>query len=648
MKNKKKSNNQIVQGKISVHTRGFGFVVVADREEDVFIPKPFINGAVHDDIVEIEIEEKVSSKGPEGKVLQVLERARSTLYCVLIEKVKPTTYIAFAPMLGTSKEIIVSSCSSKAEKGDRIVAKVTDWGSKENAITATFTDYIGNIEDPTSDLPASIAEFHLHRGFSKEAIKEARKYKEPSPKNLEKDRRDCTAMTSFTIDPTTAKDFDDALSVDRDNDGNYHLAIHIADVSHYVKPSTVLDEEAYTRGNSTYLPTTCLPMIPEELSNELCSLKENVPRLTLSVFTRLSPKGELLQYKISKSIIQSQKRFTYEEAMEVLEGKKTHPLLPKLKLLTEVASILKQKRRARGSVDLSSKEVSLDYDSKGQPTGFHVIDYDITHQMVEECMLLANEIVATHLKERKGGSLYRVHEEPNKEQSLDFRSLALLLGYPLKESPSAVDIQALFEKAKGSALGHQLSTAYIRSMKLAIYSNDNIGHFGLCLENYTHFTSPIRRYSDLVIHRLLFEKDYYPNLKEIALHCSETERASFKAEMAGTRLKTLRFLKYLFDKEKEAIYPALLTKINSKGVVFELENLLTDGFIHIRHLGFDYYEYDEVASQLVGADTEERFFLGMKIQVQIKSVDLSLLDIEWTICKKKPANSSPKKSRKRK
>ena len=263
--------------------------------------------------------------------------------------------------------------------------------------------------------------------------------------------------------------------------------------------------------------------------------------------------------------------------------------------------------------------------------GFHVIEYDITHQMVEECMLLANEIVATHLKERKGGSLYRVHESPTKEQSGDFCSLALLLGYNLPQNPTPKDIQELFEKAKDSPLAYQLSTAYIRSMKLAIYSSDNVGHFGLCLENYTHFTSPIRRYSDLVIHRLLFEKDYHPDLKATAQHCSETERASFKAEMSVLQLKKMRLLKAMLTQDPQAIYPAVITKVNLKGVAFELENLLTDSFIPIRGLGNEYYHYDPEKSRLVGSQSKESFYIGKKIGVKLSSVDLTLLEVEWKI-----------------
>jgi ribonuclease R len=629
MTNKK---NQVVKGKISVHSRGFGFVSVENSENDIFIPKPYMNGAVHEDIVEIEIENKVTSKGPEGKVLSIIERARSTIYCILERESKAKTYLAFSPMLGASKQILVTlSKSFKPKEGDRIIAKVKDWGEKEKPILATMQDYIGNIKDAATDIPSAVAEFHLHHGFSKQTVKEAKKYKEPSTKDLEEGRKDLTHLLSFTVDPTTAKDFDDALFVDKNKDGTYSLAIHIADVSHYVKPGTNLDEEAYTRGNSTYLPGTCLPMIPEELSNELCSLKENVPRFTISVLTQLSKTGDLIHYEITKSIIKSQKRFTYEEAMQVLDGKISHPLLPKLQLLTEIAMLLKKKRKERGSVDLSTKEISLEYDKSGNPTGFHVIEYDITHQMVEECMLLANEIVATKLKERKGGSLYRIHESPTKEQSGDFCSLATLLGYELAQNPTPKDIQELFEKAKNSPLSYQLSTAYIRSMKLAIYSSENVGHFGLCLENYTHFTSPIRRYSDLVIHRLLFEKNYKPDLKAIAEHCSLTERASFKAEMSVLQLKKMRLLNSMLEKAPKAIYPAVITKVNLKGVAFELENLLTDGFIAIRNLGPDYYHYEQQKGRLIGSSSKESFYIGKEIEVKLLSVDLTLLEVEWKI-----------------
>ncbi|MCF7851718.1 MAG: VacB/RNase II family 3'-5' exoribonuclease [Simkaniaceae bacterium] len=627
---------QLVEGKVSVHPRGFAFVSVEGEERDIFIPKPFTHGAVDKDIVEVAVDPKVSSKGPEGKITRILERARANLMCVIEDKFDDHSYYAFSPTLGIEKEIIVSVKKPQTlKRGDRIVVKVKHWGDEKSPTRGELKKVMGSITTPSIDVECATIDFQLPDTFPKAVIKEA-KAKGITPQfTPDQQRKDLTDWVSFTIDPATAKDFDDALSIEKDSKGNYRLAVHIADVSHYVTPGSNLDDEAYHRGNSTYFPGTCLPMLPEEISNELCSLKENVIRFTVSVIMDVQPDGSLKSYEIIRSAIKSRKRFTYEEAKEVLDGKIKHPLLPELNLLLELCLKFKGLRRLRGSVDLSMPEIRLDINAAGKPTGFHRVEYDITHQMVEECMLKANELVATHLKMRKVPSIFRIHEAPSLEQFKDFHHLAQILGFKLPSEPTPFDLQKLFDEAKDSPLVYQLSTAYIRSMKLAIYSPENVGHYGLALENYTHFTSPIRRYSDLVIHRLLFEPDYKPNLQSIANHCSETERVSFRAEMQVLQLKKLRLLKEMHKKNPKAKYNAIVTKVKPNGIAFELENLLTDGFIHISNLSNDYLIYDQSLHRLVGSHSKQQFYTSKKIQLEIASIDLILLEIIWEVCKEK-------------
>ena len=623
---------ETVQGKASVHPRGFAFVDVDGLEQDVFIPKPFVNGAVDKDIVAVEVESKVSSKGPEGKITHIVERAHSEVSCVIEEKYENNTYYSFASLVGIDKDFLVEAKKGqKLKRGDRVLAKVTHWAKKDEPTVSTLIKVMGSMDDANLDIDCALTEFKLSKKFPKGVVTEAKEYGKTVPKAQDKKRRDLTKMITFTIDPTTAKDFDDALSIEKDEKGNTFLAVHIADVSHYVKPGTMLDSEAYKRGNSTYFPGKCIPMLPEELSNELCSLKENVERFTVSVLMKLDSNGVLLSYEIVKGIIKSQKRFTYEEAMDVLDHKIEHPLLPQLKELVELCHKFKAIRRSRGSVDLVMPDISLNINKNGDPIAFTKVEYDITHQLVEECMLKANEMVATHLRDKCQGSLFRVHEEPGSDQMGDFKTLAETLGFRLPSDPTPNDLQKLFDEAKGSPVVYQLSVAYIRSMKQALYSTENIGHYGLSLENYTHFTSPIRRYSDLIIHRLLFDENEATDLNAIAGYCSDTERVSFRAEMQVLKLKKLRLLNKMMETNPAQVYPAVVTKVKKVGIHFELESLLTDGFIHISKLSKDYFVYNQKRDRLIGSDTNEQFYISKVIGVRLESVDLVIQEAEWVI-----------------
>lgn len=622
----------VVEGKVSLHPRGFAFVSVEGEERDIFIPKPYTNSAVDKDLVEVVIDNKTSSKGPEGKIVRILERARSKMVCVIEERHETHSYYAFSPLLGIEKELIVCVKNPKTlRRGDRVVVSISRWGRGEKPTLATYEKTLGTIHKAATDIDCALIEYTLSGRFPKEVEKEAAQFGSSVPKQMDPQRTDLTHLTTFTIDPTTARDFDDALSIEKNSDGSYHLGVHIADVSHYVRPHTKLDEEAYERGNSTYFPQQCIPMLPEALSNNLCSLKEGVERFTVSILMKLDPNGHVQTYEITKGKICSQKRFTYEEAKEVLDGKKQSHLLPQLQELCHLCHQFKKLRRERGSVDLSLPEIKINVNAKGEATGFSRIEYDITHQLVEECMLKANELVAKHLKEKLPSSIYRIHDAPTAEQMKDLQQLATLFGFKIPSDPSQQDLQQLFDEAKDSPLLYQLSTAYIRSMKLAIYSTENIGHYGLALDHYTHFTSPIRRYTDLVIHRLLFDEQDLSSLKTIADHCSETERNSFRAEMSVIQMKKLRLLKSLYQQNPKAIYPAVITKIKPQGFHFELANLLTDGFLHISQLYSDYFVYMQETKRLVGSKTQVHYHVGKEIKLKMQSVDLILQEVEWIL-----------------
>ena len=645
--------NEIITGTLRMHPRGFGFVIpdsLFDCPEDVFIPKHLTDNAVDGDRVEIQINPESNwEKGPDGKILSIITRGRTHLAGTIREITAKQRILAHVPLLGPSKPVIVKTKEDdKSLKiGDRVIMKVLDWGNHQEPAVCEVSYFIGHISNPSCDIKAAIEEFDLHDVFSKKAIGEAKALGNKVLKKDLKDRKDYSKLECFTIDPDTAKDFDDALSLNKDKKGHFHLGVHIADVAHYVPLGSNLDKEAYLRCNSTYFPGAVVPMLPHDLSDNLCSLREGEIRLTISVMMEFDKEGDLLNHQIFRSYINSKKRMTYGDAKLILDKKMESPHYKSLQLMLELCDLLKEKRRARGSIDFALPEIVIVVDPKGQPLETKKVEYDITHQLVEEFMLKANELVARYLAEQGKTPLYRIHEEPSSENTEEFLTLARSLGFQLPKNPDHQDIQKLFHQAKKTTFSQQLSIGFIRSMKLAYYSPDNVGHFGLALEYYCHFTSPIRRYSDLVIQRLIVgEKDEeQADLKEIALRCSEQERISFRAETSVKILKKLRLLKHYLDQDPTVVYKAMITRIKPFGIFFEIQDLSLEGFLHISEIGTDYYIYEPKKPALVGRNTKKQYLIGESIQVLLKSVDFILLESKWEMCVKSP--SKKRKRRKR-
>lgn len=624
----------LVKGTLRVHPRGFGFLQAEDATkypQDIFIPKHLISNAVDGDTVEVLINgEAISEKGPEGKVVAILGRGRTHM-AGLIRKIDLNgDIIAHVPLLGHEKKVIIHPLEGfSLREGDRIIMKVLDWGTKEKETIAQMSHYIGHISDPSCDIPAVIEEFELLSDFPSEVIEEAKSFGKIVPMKEIKARKDLRKLICVTIDPDTAKDFDDAISIEKDEKGHYHLGVHIADVSHYVHPGTKLDDEALKRCNSTYFPGVCIPMLPSELSNNLCSLKANVNRLTVSVSMNFNADGELISYHIERTVIKSKKRFTYKEAKEVLDQKKHSPYYTHLSLMKELCELLKKKRYERGSIEFALPDLMILVDEKGIPSGTDLIQYDITHQMVEEFMLKANEIVALHISNQGKNLAYRIHDEPSEENLRDFAVLAGAFGYKISDKPSPRELQILFDDAFKTSYGQYLATSYIRRMRLAAYSPENIGHYGLGLSHYCHFTSPIRRYVDLVAHRILFsESDDLAVLQEIAHCCSEQERISAKAENNVIVLKKLRFLKQIYEKDPYKQYSAIITRVKNFGIYFEVIEIMLEGFIHVSDLD-DYYIYYEKEQVLKGNREGFTFRMGDQIEVLLQEIDLIELESRW-------------------
>lgn len=623
-------------GIIRMNPRGFGFVQVDNPQfgEDVFIPRHSTKQAIDGDKVEILVSEQMSEKGPEGRVISILERSRSHLAGTILSLSQRFAHV-YVPMIGAERPVLLElPKDNPLKRGDRVVMEVTDWGAIGSETKCRLTRKIGSILDPASDIDAALAEFDIRSEFPQTVLSEIAKFGKTVTEKSIKGREDLREIETFTIDPDTAKDYDDAISLTKDKKGIYHLGVHIADVSHYVQPGSALDQEAYLRANSTYFPGKCIPMLPSELSDNLCSLKPKVNRLTVTAFMDFNSAGEMVNYRLARTVIHSARRFTYREAREVLDGKKKNPHAKTLFLMQELCLLLKKKRHERGSVEFAMPELVVLVDENGVPKGTDYVEYDITHQLVEEFMLKANETVAKHLDTLGKGVPFRVHDEPSEENMRDFSLLANAFGFKLSPKPTPREVQTLFAEALQTSYGQYLATSYIRRMRLAVYSPVNIGHFGLALTHYCHFTSPIRRYVDLVAHRLIFDlPSDIQALHKIADKCSERERISAKAEGSVVILKKYRLLSAYSKENPNRLYEAVITRVKQFGLYFEVLELMLEGFIHISEIGHDYYIFLEHENKLVGDERGEMFSSGEKIKVRLLELDLITCESKWRIAR---------------
>ena len=626
-------------GKLSVNKKGFGFLLL-DKEDDIYIAKDDMNGAINDDTVLVEVTEK--GLEPAGKVLKIVKRDLKNIVGEV--KVIGKKKILEPDDDKVNLKIILSpETSQNCVEGHKVLAKLNK-KIDNKTYTADCLKILGHKDDAGIDILSIAYKYGIFGEFSPETIEELNNIpEEVNPSELE-GRTDLTSEMIFTIDGADTKDIDDAISLKK-HDDYYMLGVHIADVSHYVKENTSLGDDAYERGTSAYLADTVIPMLPHKLSNGICSLNEGTIRLTMSCVMDIDKNGKITNYDIFPSYIKSRKKMTYDNVNEILENNHTpdgyEDYVEKLKEMQELAKILRKEKVARGYIEFDIPEAKIMQDKDGKAIDIKKREQHAGEALIEDFMIAANETVATHISNMALPFIYRVHDLPNTEKITDFLNLVKALGYQIKTNIKEITpktMQKLLNELKDKPEFLILSTLLLRSMKKAEYSKTNIGHFGLASKNYTHFTSPIRRFPDLTVHRLLkkylIEKDfsmstinYLENsLVEIAEHSSERELAATNAERDVNDMKMAEYM----ESHIGEVYDGIISSVTSFGIFVELPNLV-EGLIHISNIPGDYYEYVPELLSLIGKSTKKTYRIGDKLKVRVISASKETAQIDFEI-----------------
>jgi len=627
-----------IKGKLQITESGnFGFVVTENKNyNDIFIPSKYFADAFNGDIVEVELLDKKKGKNYEGKIVSVLERKNEAVLGII--KVTEGGYLLVPDGGELRKEIYVRKKDlNGAKENDKVLVTGIDWESKNKELFGKVEEIYGKAGTYDAEIAAIAHEFNLSYSFPKEVDDQLKNVNGVISKDELSKRVDYRNITTFTIDPEDAKDFDDALSLEKLENGNYKIGIHIADVSHYVTFNSPLYDEALKRGTSVYIVGKVIPMLPEKLSNQICSLVPNEDRLTYSVIVEMTPRAKLVNYEIHKTVINSDQRFTYEEVQEILDtgkGKFNSELLT----LHKIAKQLKKKRISNGSINFHTPEVKFEVDEKGTPIGVKIKVVKESNNLIEEFMLLANKIVAEHIAKNKTKIpfVYRVHDVPDEEKLLEFGRFVSSLGYKfdIGSKNHSKQLQYLLEQVEGTEEEAVVNEVAIRSMAKAIYDIENIGHYGLAFKYYTHFTSPIRRFPDLIVHTVLHQfltnqkiGFSFTQLEEICDHSSAMERNAVNAERLSVKLKQMEYLRNKIGDE----FQAVISGITNFGIFVELNETLAEGLIRFKDLDDDYYLFDEKSYSVVGRRNGRRFRLGDKIAVKLVRIDEQKREIDFIL-----------------
>ncbi|HEY3761593.1 MAG TPA: ribonuclease R [Verrucomicrobiae bacterium] len=635
----------LVPGRLSINRAGKGFLRPDDASlKEIMIPENATLTALHEDHVLVRRDARPKSfrsdiGGQEtGEVIRVLERKRTQMVGTLQRGRVSLFVVPDDPRM--PHDIYVrppTDVGRPARVGDKVVVELKEWESRNANPDGEIIEVLGAPDEEGVDMLSVLRQYNLPLHFPKSVLDEARAIGATVSQNEMAGRQDCRRDQVVTIDPDDAKDFDDAICLQPLSGGQWKLWVHIADVSHYVKPGTALDDEARRRGNSTYLVDRVIPMLPEALSNELCSLKPEVDRLTKCVEFLLSDDGDVLSAKFYAAVIHSRRRFTYKDVFAILQKPPTNAIETMLRDASSLAQRIRRSRFKAGSLELDFPEMKIRLDEEGKILRIEKIENDLSHQLVEEYMLLANEAVAGRLMAQNVPAIYRVHEEPDARRLNEYREEVLSHHVAAGNLSKRIEVQKLLQKLGTISIGPALKIGFLRSLMRARYAVEPLGHYGLAKKKYTHFTSPIRRYADLVAHRALFEKSHgaLHSLKETAEHISGTERNSADAERDSRDVKLYAFLKAQLLSGDAVVYPALVTDVRNFGFFVDVPGLAMSGLVHLSLLEDDFYVFDAQRSHLIGRRARKMIRLGDKVQVQVARLDSFKKQVDFRLAETK-------------
>jgi ribonuclease R len=634
-----------VTGEIQLTRAGFGFVKDSTNNSEIYISRDHLNTALNRDQVEVKLYAHTRGKHMEGYVTKIVKRHR-TVFVGTYHKTAHYNYVVpDDPKI--YRDFYISEENQKdAKEGQKVLVSLERWQTDHLNPEGSIVDIIGFPGEVGVDI-ASVAYGHqLHIKFSQPALSEL---KELPPITISKQeiekRLDLRDQICFTIDPEDAKDFDDAVSLEQLDNGNLNLGVHIADVSYYVKKGSEIDKEALDRGTSVYLVDRVIPMLPEELANNLCSLQPDTDKLTYSCIMEVTRQGKVVAYRIQPSIIKSKRRYSYQQVQDILDHKAEDNFSSHLQLMLTLSKVLTKKRLSDGSIDFETPEVAFTLDEKGFPVAIKRKNRLDSHRLIEEFMLLANRTVTEHfLKLSEADSklpfIYRVHEKPDQEKMTKFLNFlhALAIELPKGKQNTSKFFQTILNTIKDSNESFVIREVTLRSMMKATYDIKNIGHFGLGFKNYTHFTSPIRRYPDLTVHRLLKKYTINPpnalnvdtltkSIQEICIRSTKTERTAMEAERDSIRLKQNEYISRHIGEE----YDGIISGVLSFGIFVELTDTLVEGLVHIQNINDDYYIYDEKSYSLIGRETNRRLRLADPVRVRVQKVNLETGKVDFDL-----------------
>ncbi len=635
----------LFKGRIQGHAKGFGFLIPeTPGEPDVFISEKDLNGAMNGDTCLVRLNSTTNGKRLEGEVIRILKRA-VTQVVGTFQDVTTYGFVVVDDKRMAQDIFIPKEAFNGAAEGHKVVVQITKYPEGRRSAEGEVVEILGHKNDPGVDILSIIRKFQLPESFPEGVLKEAEAVPDQIHADELKNRRDLRNETIVTIDGEDAKDLDDAISLKKNEKGNFLLGVHIADVSYYVEEGSLLDQEALKRGTSVYLVDRVIPMIPHRLSNGICSLNPQVDRLTLSCEMEITVHGDIVSHEIFESVIRTTERMTYSNVRKIVEREdeevlqQYEPLVPFFDMMKELALILRKHRMERGAVDFDFKEAKVLVNDEGHPHDVVIRERSIAEKIIEEFMLAANETVAEHFHWLNVPFIYRVHEDPKPEKLQSFLEFVTNFGYVVRGSSNSIHpraLQQLLEQIKDTPEETIISTVMLRSMKQAKYMSESLGHFGLATEFYTHFTSPIRRYPDLIVHRLirtyLIEGDvregtqdhWAGKLGEIAQHTSERERQAVEAERETDDLKKAEFMKDKVGEEFEGV----ISGVTSFGIFVELPNTI-EGLVHVSFLTDDYYHYHEKQYAMIGERTGKIYRIGDSVKVKCVNVNIEERSIDF-------------------